>query len=152
MKQKKSKIFIYIFLSIFICFLIVIFFLIQNKFKLNILSREIQDHNIKFNEFDRNLKGTEVLTLINYTVDYNNKMKEKNSNDIVRIDIQIGEEKVISMNSILDSGIDNFTLYLGDQNFKLIDREYHRNGKISVLKYKLLSLDSINNLDEKLSI
>ena len=56
------------------------------------------------------------------------------------------------MDSIIKSGIENFVMYLGDQNLKIIDKKYHNNGKISLMKYKLLPINSINNKEEKINI
>ena len=56
------------------------------------------------------------------------------------------------MENIINLGLEDFNTYLGDQNFKPIEKEYYSNGKISLLKYELLSFKSINNLEEKLSI
>ena len=154
--MKKNNIFIYIFVIIFIAFLLVIGYILFAKFNLHILARDINDHNIKFNEFDRNLKGNEVLSLINFTLDHNRKEEDKSDNkeeqSLVLIEIEISDENTIDMNKIVQTGTENFAMYLGDQNFKPIDKEYHSNGKISKMKFKLLSVDSINNIENKLSI
>ncbi len=152
MTKNKKNIFVYIFLIIFIILLLLIVYLFIANIKNNILNREISDHNISFNEFDRNLKGSELVSLINFTVNYNNTQEELGSNDLVNIEVQITEEKTVGMDSIIKSGIENFVMYLGDQNLKIIDKKYHSNGKISLMKYKLLPINSINNKEEKINI
>lgn len=152
MTKNKKNIFVYIFLIIFIILLLLIVYLFIANIKNNILNREISDHNISFNEFDRNLKGSELVSLINFTVNYNNTQEELGSNDLVNIEVQITEEKTVGMDSIIKSGIENFVMYLGDQNLKIIDKKYHNNGKISLMKYKLLPINSINNKEEKINI
>lgn len=152
MKQKKNNIYIFIFLAIFISLLALVVYLFVGNFNINIMSREIHNHNISFNEFDRSLKGIELISLINYTINHNNQMKEKESEDLVQIEVKITKDKIISMNTIIESGIEDFALYLGDQNFKMIEKEYHDNGKISLMRYELLSINSINNEEEQTSI
>lgn len=152
MRNTKNNIYVYIFLSIFLVLLVVIVFLIIGKTNLNIRNREIYNHNISLNEFDRNLKGTEVISLINYVLDYNRKEEEKESTDFVNIEIKTEDEKVINVEKVVELGLDEFATYLGDQNFKPTGKEYYPNGKISTMKYELLSINSINNEEGKLSI
>ena len=150
MGKRKNNLYTFIFIGIFISLLAVLLSLYIRQFNLNISSREIYNHNISFNEFDRNLKGNEIMSLINFTLDYNNKDANIDSN--VSIEIMITDEKTISMDAVIRSGIDNFITYLGDQNFKIIDKEYYENGKISLMRYKLLDINSLNNIDGNLGI
>lgn len=150
--KEKNNIFIFIFLIIFIVLIILIVFLFIKKIDLNILNREIYNHNIEFNKFDRDLKGTEIISLINLCIDNNKREEDKNSTDFVKIEIVTEDEKVITMESIINSNLEEFNTYLGDQNFKLIEKDYHLNGKISFFKYELLPIKSINNIEEKLTI
>ena len=154
--MKKNNFFIFLFLSIFIFLILIILFLNIQKFNITLISRDVNEHNFKFKEFDRNLKGTELISLINLTVDHNNKEKDFNEKQMplsqVLIEVKTNEEDIVDMNKILDLGIENFLKYLGDQNFKPIKKEYYANGKISLLRYKLLDVDSLNNLEDKNTI
>lgn len=150
--KNNNTIFIFIFLTIFIVLIILIYFLFTNKINLSILNREIYDHNIEFNKFDRDLKGTEIISLIYYCENHNRKEEENKSTDFVRVEIITEDKKVIPMENILALGIEDFNTYLGDQNFKLIEKEYHQNNKISLFRYELLSINSINTIEEKLTI
>ncbi len=152
MGQNKSNVYVFIFLTIFVIFFVLVVYLLINKINYNIEHREIYDHNITFNAYDRTLKGSEIISLINYTIDFNNSLIERESEDLVQIEIKLTEEKTIGMETIVKSGIEDFLLYLNDQNFKLIDKKYHDNGKISLLRYELLDINSINHEEEKISI
>ena len=89
MSKDKKNIFIYLFLVIFILLLILLVYLFIATMNNNILNREVSDHNISFNEFDRNLKGSELVSLINYTENHNKAQEESDSKDLVNIEIKL---------------------------------------------------------------
>lgn len=151
MNKKKNHIFVFIFLIIFIILIAVIAITFIKQFNLNIMAREVYNHNLEFNEFYRNLKGTELISLINFTIDYNHK-EENKSNSIVNIEVEIKDDSIINMGAIVESGIDEFNTYLGNQNFKPIGKEFYDNGKISLMRYKLLDINSLNNEEGKTEI
>ena len=150
MKRKKNNIYIYLFIAIFIAFLLVVLSLYTKQFDHFIINRDIHNHNITFNEFARNLKGNEIVSLINFTDDFNNKSENRNNN--VEIEIKVTDDKIISKDAILKLGIERFLENFADQNFKFLEKEFYENGKISLFRYELLNINSLNNEEEILNI
>lgn len=85
--------------------------------------------------------GTELVSIINRTVDINNKNNvQKNEenlyieNDTNSIKIYIGflykdETRILEMERIVDNGIDNFIKAYSTANFKCTEVTYHNKSK-----------------------
>lgn len=161
--------------------LLLLSMLYNKQEKIKALEMDIKKHNLEFQKYDReDLKGSDIASLINYTVDHNrkeinktkeelkkgntfNKSKEEieqykqyiNDNNLedeykdnhystVNIDLILKKDIKVPMVNIIKSNMENFRLYLSDANFKLEKIEYHKNGKISYMQFRLLSDRSIN--------
>lgn len=91
--------------------------------------------------YNQEKTGTELVSIINRTVDINNKNNvQKNEenlyieNDTNSIKIYIGflykdETRILEMERIVDNGIDNFIKAYSTANFKCTEVTYHDKSK-----------------------
>ena len=102
--------------------------------------------NAEFEQYKENeIYGTELGTLINRTIDKNNKNNiEKDANGIfipneensIKIEIYMQDnEQTYEMETIYNAGMQQFIQYYGDIKFKCSKIEYHKSTK--KIKYLL---------------
>lgn len=109
---------------------------------------EIQNFNSAYEYYDRDdLCGAEVTTVINKAIDNNEKYDiEKSEEGYYDTDdensIEIYVTMIINgstypMESLINAGLDSFTEYFGEVNFKCTDIKYHEStGKISQMTFE----------------
>lgn len=93
--------------------------------------------------YNQEVLGSDVISLINKTIDYNetNNIKKDNSGNYIendtnsiKIDVKFSElNKVISMETINTQGINQFAKNFGAFSFKCTKIEYHE--KTNIVKY-----------------
>ena len=138
---------IFIFLAIVLVIVAIVSFqYISYKNEYNI----IQNENAEFEEYkDKEVYGLNVGTMINKAVDKNTKNKiEKDDNgnfiqnDSNSIEIEIymtDNETTYKMETIYNSGTEQFVQYYGNIKFKCSKIEYHKNtGKIKYILFEQL--------------
>ena len=136
-----------IFLLIIIAIISIISYIYLNyKFDLNNAKKE----NLKFEIYtNKEIKGSELVSLINKAVDNNEKNKiekdsegkyiENNQNSI-NIDIKFIDNDVIyNIEKIYNNGIEKFLSYYGDITFKCNEVQYHETTK----KVKYMQFEQI---------
>ena len=136
---------IFIFLAIVLVIVAIVSFqYISYKNEYNI----IQNENAEFEEYkDKEVYGLNVGTMINKAVDKNTKNKiEKDDNgnfiqnDSNSIEIEIymtDNETTYKMETIYNSGTEQFVQYYGNIKFKCSKIEYHeKTGKIKYLLFE----------------
>ena len=136
---------IFIFLAIVLIIVAIVSFqYISYKNEYNI----IQNENAEFEEYkDKEVYGLNVGTMINKAVDKNTKNKiEKDDNgnfiqnDSNSIEIEIymtDNETTYKMETIYNSGTEQFVQYYGNIKFKCSKIEYHeKTGKIKYLLFE----------------
>lgn len=106
--------------------------------------------NAEFEQFkDKEIYGIDLATLINKTIDKNERSKiakDENGNFIsnnqnsIQIEIYIVDnEKTYKMESFYNVGIEKFIQYYGNIKFKCSKIEYHENtGKIKYMLFEQL--------------
>lgn len=105
-----------------------------------------QKENAKFEvNKDEEIYGSDLATLINKSIDFNEKNDIKkdennkyinNKQDSINIDIKFIDDKVTyNMEKIYNSGINEFLSYYKDIKFKCNDVQYH--NKTKRIKYML---------------
>lgn len=108
--------------------------------------RNAQKENLKFEMYiDKEITGTEITTLANKVVDYNEQNKiEKdnkgkyvdNGENSINIDIKfIDNDVTYNIEKLYDSGINKFLAYYGDITFKCSEVQYH--SKTNKIKYMM---------------
>ncbi len=108
--------------------------------------RNAQKENLKFEMYiDKEITGTEITTLANKVVDYNeqNKIEKDNKGKYVdngvnsiNIDIKfIDNDVTYNIEKLYDSGINKFLAYYGDITFKCSEVQYH--SKTNKIKYMM---------------
>lgn len=136
---------IFIFLAIVLVIVAIVSFqYISYKNEYNI----IQNENAEFEEYkDKEVYGLNVGTMINKAVDKNTKNKiEKDDNgnfiqnDSNSIEIEIymtDNETTYKMETIYNSGTEQFVQYYGNIKFKCSKIEYHKNtGRVKYILFE----------------
>lgn len=133
--MKKS---IFIVLAILFITTIAIFLYIYNIRKIENIAIK---HNKQYEEYcNKEILGTELISLINKAIDYNEKNNvEKQENTIYYINnnknsIQItvkfiDNDKIIKMENIAEKQTENFIKFFATATFKCNDIEYHQQTK-----------------------
>ncbi|MBR3697485.1 MAG: hypothetical protein IKM97_04415 [Clostridia bacterium] len=134
-------------LTIFIIFFIIMAVLLANYMSLKRKNQEIKKFNYGFEFYNKdNLNGLEITTIINKAIDNNEKygvQKDKNGyyledENSIKIEIKmIINDKVYQMERINDIGLESFTEFFGEVNFKCTGIEYHKeNNKVSKMIFE----------------
>lgn len=135
------------FLTIFVIFLVIMVILFAKFLSVKKQNSEIQKFNSGYEFYNRNdLCGLDITTVINKAIDNNEKYnvkKDKDGNYIkdensIEIEIKmIINNKTYSMENIRKIGMESFTEFFGEVDFKCIDIEYHKeNGKVSKMIFE----------------
>lgn len=134
---------IFIFLTIIIVIICIIAFQ-YNSYKRN--QNAITSENSEFNQYlDKEVYGIDLATIINKSVDKNEKNKiskdEKgffieNDENSIKVQIYIKEnEKTYEMEQIYKQGTEQFVQFFINEKFKCSKVEYHK--KTGRIKYML---------------
>ena len=111
----------------------------------------VQKENANFEIYkDKEIPGTELATIINKTIDTNQKngiLKDKkgkyieNESNSINIDIKfIDDDVVYNIEKIYNNGIQKFVNYYRDITFICSDIEYHNStGKIKYMKFEQIT-------------
>ena len=135
------------FLAIFVIFLIIMAVLFAKFVSLKRQNLEIKKFNYGYEFYNKdNLNGLEVTTVINKAIDNNEKynvQKDENGyyiEDENSIEIEIKmiiNNKTYPMERIKEIGIESFTEFFGEINFKCTGIKYHKeNNKISKMFFE----------------
>ena len=132
--MKKS---IFIILTIFLIITIAIsYFLWESQRRVESANRINQEYNTYY---DKTILGTDVASIINKTIDQNEKNKtEKDENNVylenetnsIKIYLKFLEsDDTFLMEAISNRGIESFIKYYSASNFKCTSIEYHEKTK-----------------------
>ena len=132
--MKKS---IFIILTIFLIITIAIsYFLLESQRRVESANRINQEYNTYY---DKTILGTDVASIINKTIDKNEKNKiEKDENNVylenetnsIKIYLKFLEsDDTFLMEAISNRGIESFIKYYSASNFKCTSIEYHEKTK-----------------------
>ena len=119
---------------------------INYKANYNILRKE----NLEFERYlNKEIYGTELITLINKVINNNEKNQVKKSNGIyvsnnknsINIEIKMTDiDKIYTMEAIYNGGIQNFVEFYGKIEFKCTNIEYHNStNKIKYLLFEQIT-------------
>ena len=145
--MKKS---IFVILTILFIIVIVTSLYIHNAQKLENIAIK---HNQQYEEYcNKEILGTELISLINKAIDYNEKNSvEKQENTIYYINnntnsIQItvkflDNDKIIKMENIAEKQTENFIKFFATATFKCNDIKYHKQTK----NVQSMYFEQINN-------
>ena len=140
----------------FVCVVIIVLVVFMNWFMTNKNSlQEVKNFNNNFlsyieNENGERLKisGIDLTTLMNKAIDNNEQIgleKQKdgayvlNNEDSLEILVQVQPDgNYYLMEAFIVSGMRNFTLLYGQNEFKCEKIEYHENGKISKMIFSFV--------------
>ena len=138
--MKKS---IFIVLAILFIIAIVICLYIYNVKKIENVAIK---HNKQYEEYcNKEILGTELISLINKAIDYNEKNSvEKQENTINSIQITVkflDNDKIIKMENIAEKQTENFIKFFATATFKCNDIKYHKQTK----NVQSMYFEQINN-------
>ena len=134
-------------LTICIIFLVIMAILFAKFVSLRKQNLEVRKFNYGYEFYNKDkVNGLEVTTVINKAIDNNEKygvQKDKNGyyiEDENSIEIEIKmiiNDKVYPMERIKEIGMENFTEFFGEINFKCTGIEYHKeNNKVSRMTFE----------------
>lgn len=137
---------------IILCFVIVIMSILIGKYyNYKQEYNKIKEENLEYEYYlEKEIYGTEVVTVINKAVNNNEINKiEKDSdgfyvpNDInsVKIDIKIiDNDMTYKMETLYNGGMTNFVQYYNTILFKCSKIEYNSKGRVSYLLFEQISV------------
>ena len=134
-------------LIIFIVFIVIMAILFAKFISLRNQNMEIKKFNYGYEFYNRdNLSGLDITTVINKAIDNNEKYnvkKDENGYYIedensIKIEIKmIINDKTYQRERIKEIGLEGFTEFFGEVNFKCTKIEYHQeNNKISKITFE----------------
>ena len=115
-----------------------------NEYKYNI--KDLENYNNEFTKYkDTEIAGTEIATILNKAVNYNeqNNIKKdeqgmyiENDENSIKIDIYIKDnDTTYSMEKIYNMGVEKFINSFSLETFKITETQYHnKTGKIKYIK------------------
>lgn len=139
-------------IAIILCFVIVIISILIGKYyNYKQEYNKIKEENLEYEYYlEKEIYGTEVVTVINKAVNNNEINKiEKDSdgfyvpNDInsVKIDIKIiDNDMTYKMETLYNGGMTNFVQYYNTILFKCSKIEYNSKGRVSYLLFEQISV------------
>lgn len=138
--KKTIFVILLIFLTIVVC-------IYMNYRELLVSQLDAQKFNAEFEFYQKDsILGTDITTVINKAIDHNEKFKipkdengnyiADNQNSIKIYVYMIINETTYPMESLQKSGLDKFTRYFGEVEFKCSDVKYHQaTGKIAEMTF-----------------
>ena len=140
---------------IFFCLILVIIVSTIYYMYLNniFIYKSAKKDNIGFEIYqNQEIKGNELASIINKVIDSNEKNKIQKDNDgmyienttnSIKMEINfLDNDTIYNIESIYNSGIENFIYYYGDINFKCEEIKYHdQTKKIKYMKFTQLVLN-----------
>ena len=111
---------------------------------------KIKKENLEYEYYkDREIYGTDLLTVINKAIDNNTKSEVEKDNDgfyiandinSINVDIKITDNNTIyKMETIYNGGGTNFVQYYSTILFKCVKIEYNKHGRISYMMFEQIS-------------
>lgn len=139
--MKKTMLYIILIFFIIMCVLFIELKNIQSK------QRELQKENIQYeNYLNKEIYGTDLASLINKLIDYNEKNNvqkdkngyyiENNQNSVVLEVNMKTVEKKYRMEQFYNNDITRFVENFNEINFKCIEIKYNNDGKVSKLIFE----------------
>ena len=141
-------------LGLFVIFVIIIGIVLSKYYEYKQENMKIKEFNLIYEEYlDKEIRGTDIITIINKAVDNNEKneiQKDENNkyikNDINSINIEIKmndleEEQVVDMETFYfaKGGMTKFAQYYNSIYFKSADVKYNKEGKICYILFEQIS-------------
>ena len=145
--MKKS---IFVILTILFIIVIAISLYIHNAQKLENIAIK---HNQQYEEYcNKEILGTDLISLINKAIDYNEKNNVKkqentiyyinNNTNSIQITVKfIENDKIIKMENIAEKQTENFIKFFATATFKCNDIKYHKQTK----NVQSMYFEQINN-------
>ena len=145
--MKKS---IFVILTILFIIVIAISLYIHNAQKLENIAIK---HNQQYEEYcNKEILGTDLISLINKAIDYNEKNNVKkqentiyyinNNTNSIQITVKfIENDKIIKMENIAEKQTENFIKFFATATFKCNDIQYHKQTK----NVQSMYFEQINN-------
>lgn len=139
----KNKFFVI--LIIFLIIIAVSAYMVYNYRKAVIDSQKINESYKSY--YQKQMLGTELISILNRTVDINEKnqiakneegLYIENNNNSIKIYVSFkykDDYETIAMEKILNSGIDNFREVYSAASFKCTDIKYHENKNVKELTF-----------------
>lgn len=138
---------LFVILSFFIILIVILTYVYYNYIKINLIAEQT---NKEFEKYTiDSITGSSLITLINKTIDENEKnnvQKDRKGNyiendkDSIKIEIKFSESnKTFSMESVNNLGVEAFVKNYNNILFKCIKKEYHKNtNKIKYMLFEQL--------------
>ena len=113
--------------------------------------KNIQKYNLEFEEnYQKEIYGRDLTTIINRVINNNEKNNVEigqdkkyinNETNSINIDIKMTDtDKIYSMETIYNGGVEQFVQHYGNIQFKCTNIEYHKKtGKVSYLYFEQIS-------------
>ena len=134
-------------LTIFVVFIVIMSILFAKFVSVKKQNLETKKFNYGYEFYNKdNLTGLDVTTVINKAIDNNEKYNVQKDKDgyyiedenSIKIEVKmIINNKTYNMERIAQIGLDGFTEFFGEVNFKCTEIKYHQeNNKISKMTFE----------------
>ena len=132
------------FLFILAIVIIIIVILISKINDINEINNNIQSFNLEYEKYlDKEITGIQIATIINKTLDNNEKEKlKKDDEKYININIKIidlDKDTIIEMEKFYNGGIANFVQMYGEIIFKCKEIKYTQDGRVNYLLFEQIS-------------
>jgi len=136
---------------LFSAIIIVIAFVAINYMNYQKQYGDILKYNLEFEKnFQKEIYGRDLTTIINKVINNNEKNNVEigqdkkyisNNTDSINVEIKMTDtNKVYSMETLYNGGVEKFVEYYGSIQFKCTKIEYHqKTGKVSYLYFEQIS-------------
>ena len=138
---------LFVLIGLFLIIVIAVYLLILNIKRDNL---KINTYNEQYEYYlNKNITGLDLATLINKTINLNEKNsieKDENNHYIenkdnsIKIEIKLSAtKKTYSMEEFYNNDTSEFVKYFAEENFKCVEIKYHKEtGKVSMLIFEQL--------------
>lgn len=136
---------IFIIIGALLLIVVALFYIIYN-YQVTLANTKVR--NSEYEKYiSEEIQGTQLITLINKTINNNEKNNVQksenniyinNEKDSIKLEIKFKEkEEKVPMEAIANLGIEEFVKYYSESKFKCIKKEYHKKTKnISYLLFE----------------